>query len=193
MGHINVIRRINIDHRARGEPLIRDEWRFHVSDEKINVVLSVVEAMAAYYPHPDCFDAWSRGLLWRENLGSTAFGYHFGFVHQFQGQLRSVPTTSKHVDWWLFLFPEGVEYDSFDDQPVHALYGLVLFDPNPIHYENRTLGLVSNWCRHTAINWRAISSLGATDAAHLLNRELGRYLLHCDATGRHSVTGSAGP
>ena len=44
-----------------------------------------------------------------------------GLAHQYQHGLADIPVDCPPVDWWLFLFPEGIEWCSLDEQKVHAL------------------------------------------------------------------------
>ena len=83
-----------------------------------------MRVVTSHYHAPDLFPRWASGLAWREALGSTGSGNGFALLHQFQDdgevQLRNAP-----VDWWLFLFPDGVDWDALDGKHVHGMIGHV--------------------------------------------------------------------
>lgn len=58
-------------------------------------------------------------LIERERLGTTAVGHGIAIPH------CRLPECTE-ITGALFQFPEGIEFDSFDDQPVHILFVLLV-------------------------------------------------------------------
>ena len=98
------------------------------SREKLELMLRVMKPMASVYRDKPYFEDWMRGLAWRESFASSGLGRHVGLVHQFQ-KFTQPRTVNGLVDWWLFLIPDGGEFESPDGEPVHLLFGHVF--PNP--------------------------------------------------------------
>ena len=98
-------------------------------------------------------------------------------VHQYQGGHRA-PVDCPPVDWWLFLFPDGIDWAALDEEPVHALIGHVGRRP----YREDLGGLMLNvWSLTSAIvmavgDARPVSRMGRVDAARYLNRIAAEYL-----------------
>ena len=118
-----------------------DEWRkshggkkdsiepLVISDAKIDVLLKLVNVLAPFYSQ-EYFEDWARRLILRENLSSTGLGGHWGLFHQFQLPEKIIETENKEADWWVFLSPEGVEFDAMDNEPVHVIFGFVMSKPD---------------------------------------------------------------
>jgi hypothetical protein len=152
---------------------------------KFDLLLGFVDHMAAYYQRPDLKEYWAFRLAQREQLGSCGVGRGFGLVHQFQLD-DVVKTTNGKMDWWLFLLPEGANYESLDDKPVHLLIGHV-FDQRRIGLEFRVLELT------TKLQWNVlgppenadglslallkVASMDRVSAARFLNHRLAPCLV----------------
>jgi hypothetical protein len=138
--------------------------------EKLESYFWVMDRLTSHYRIPEVFEDWVVGLAMRESLGSTALGGHWGVVHQYQGR-HVAPVDCPPVDWWLFLFPGGIDWDSLDEEPVHALIG---------HVGRRAYGegaglMLNAWCLMSAImravdDARPVSRMGRVAAACHLNR-----------------------
>lgn len=98
-----------------------------LAGEKLDLLTTVMKLLTDFYRVPQFFEDWAHRLAHREQLGSTGIGRGLGLIHQFQAWGQTVPTVvNPPVDWWLFLIPKGMDYESLDDRPVFALIGHVL-------------------------------------------------------------------
>lgn len=95
-----------------------------LSKRKVELILNMVEPMAAAYGDDDRFERWVIQLTRRESFASSGVGWHIGLLHQFQAPPWT-RTTNGFVDWWLFLIPDGGEFDSLDEEPVHVAFAYV--------------------------------------------------------------------
>ena len=109
---------------ADGRPTMVEPECESLSAAKLDVISRLMRVVTSYYHAPDLLPRWASGLAWREALGSTGSGNGFGLLHQFQDdgavELRNAP-----VDWWLFLFPDGVDWAALDGKPVYGMLGHV--------------------------------------------------------------------
>ena len=107
-------------------PLTQDlRERFHgkLSAEKVWWIVRLTTVLADHYRIP--VERWAVGMARREALGSTGLGHGAGLL-QFQDfHSQDCHIANAPVDWWLFLFPEGVEWDAFDGRPVFGMVGHV--------------------------------------------------------------------
>lgn len=122
-------------HRSRGvrgrieERIAECRARFghaaaELPPEKLESFFWVMDLFTGHYRIPEVFEDWVVGLAERESLGSSAMGGHWGLVHQYEGG-HGAPVDCPPVDWWLFLFPDGIDWASLAEEPVHALIGHV--------------------------------------------------------------------
>ena len=145
--------------------------------EKLDAIIWIMDGMTRHYNRPDLFEDWALGLIGRESLGSTGIGNYFGLAHQFQYR-GEVEVDCPPVDWWLILCPDGVDWESLEDEPVHILFAHVLGRPwRPGHPHS----LLDVWCLSSRIVWeiddsRAISRMGRLAAARSLNPIAARSL-----------------
>jgi hypothetical protein len=117
-------------------PLTQDLCeRFHgkLSAEKVGWIVRLTTVLADHYRI--AVERWAVGLAKREALGSTGLGHGAGLLHQFQDFLDR-PSQDCHianapVDWWLFLFPEGIDWDDYDGCPVYGMIGHVFESLEP--------------------------------------------------------------
>lgn len=162
------------------EPGSQDE--LGMSEEKLDALAAIVDRMASFYGRPDVFEEWAVHLALRERLGSTATG-GFGLVHQFQYDFKpQIATANEYVDWWAFLFPEGVDYGDFGGQPIYLAFGHV-FDRRRIHgsYTCSILYLFGQLMQRIAdsseeanpvAGAKHVANLGSAAAAKFLNDQL---------------------
>jgi hypothetical protein len=145
--------------------------------EKLESIYWIMALMTGHYRVPELFEPWVMGLASRETLGSSVLGNHFGLVHQFQrGGVIKVDCTP--IDWWLFLFPAGIDWESLDEQPVHALVGHVCRSP---FRDTSGESEYPAWCLTSSLmgrldDWRSFSRMGRIDAARHLNEITVRLL-----------------
>lgn len=158
---------------------------FGLAAGKLNVIFQLMHVLTSYYCRPQLFKPWVSGVARRESLGSTGVGGGFGLLHQFQndGHVRLV---NPPVDWWLFLFPDGIAWDSWDGKPLYGMIGHVF--PPPDH---RSPGLtmrtyaLSYFVARLSMQptreanlkaWRCIARMDRTTAARTANLAFRRGL-----------------
>jgi mannitol/fructose-specific phosphotransferase system IIA component len=169
--------------------------RFHsqLSTEKIAWIARLSKVLADHYRI--AVERWAVGLAKREALGSTGLGYGVGLLHQFQDfrhpfqvhRLANAP-----VDWWLFLFPEGAEWDAFDGSPVFGMIGHVFASLQP-GLQLRAYILTTQAAGAVTLTgqemdptaWQRLAKLDRISAARRLNAAV----LHCLARGRRTWYG----
>jgi hypothetical protein len=138
--------------------------------EKFASFFRVMDLIARHYRIPEVFEDWVVGPAARESLGSSAFGGHWGLIHQFQ-LAHEAPVDCPPVDWWLFLFPDGIDWASLAEEPVHALIGHVGRGP----YLAESDLMYGAWGLTSAImravdDARPVARIGRVGAARHLNR-----------------------
>jgi hypothetical protein len=104
------------------------------SNEKFDLILGLMDFLTTFYHRPGDFEQWARRLVSREALGSTGIGKGFGILHDFQPAEKSMRIINPPVDWWLFLYPEGIDWDSPDEEPVYFMVAPVFSRRRPRHY-----------------------------------------------------------
>lgn len=144
---------------------------YRVPENKLDLIFRLMRVMTDHYRVPHLFPKWATMLAKREALGSTGMGHGFGLLHQFQDD-GNVQLTNAPVDWWLVLFPGGIEWDACDDKPVFGMIGHV-FPPH--HWELpglklRVWELGSLAGRHLA--WARIARMDRMAAAQVVNRAI---------------------
>lgn len=100
----------------------------YFSEEKLDYAIWIMQTLTTFYGVQDYLEDWADRLAGREDLGpAMGFCGGRGFVHQFQrrDQQQPVRTQNGLVDWWLFLVPNGVDFQALDDLPTHVLFGCV--------------------------------------------------------------------
>jgi hypothetical protein len=140
-------------------------------DSKRESIYWIMDVMTDHYGVRSEFEAWVVGLVGRELLGSTAFRGS-GLAHQYQHGLADIPVDCPPVDWWLFLFPEGIEWCSLDEKKVHAVICHVARDRYYAQYGChmlRTWALAQGVSRAVDDDWQRVSRLGRVEAAWHLN------------------------
>ena len=137
--------------------------------EKLESYFWMMDSMTGHYHVPELFEEWTVRLGERENLMTSAFRAHWGMVHQFQ-TVHDAPVDCPPMDWWLFLFPDGVDWASMAREPVHALIAQVGQQPYPIK-PGRWLRVFELTQRVTtnADNGKIVSQMGPARAARYLN------------------------
>jgi hypothetical protein len=97
---------------------------------KLDMILRIIGSLTSFYGNHQQFHRWAINMAYRESLASTGVGGHSFLLHDFQYHDRSgeAPTTNGVMDWWLFLFPTGIDWDDFDQKPVHVGLGPIFAD-----------------------------------------------------------------
>jgi mannitol/fructose-specific phosphotransferase system IIA component len=157
--HIEFNRRLTPSYTPTGE------W---FPESKRESIIGIMDAMSAHYRVRSQFEPWVVGLVERELLGSTALG-DYGLAHQFQHGDAEIPVDCPPVDWWLFLFPEGLDWSSFDDQNIYAVVAHVARDRPYVS----SGGMLHVWCLTqrigSKVKWSEVSRMGRIEAARYLN------------------------
>lgn len=93
---------------------------------KLDLILGIIEQVTAHYRRADLFRDWARAHFHREYLGSTGAWGGLGTIQDFQDFDREVATDNYLVDWWLVMFPGGVDWQAGDGRPTYLLVGPVM-------------------------------------------------------------------
>ena len=172
-------------------PLTQDlRERFHgkLSAEKVWWIVRLTTVLADHYHVP--LERWAVGLAKREAHGSAGLGHGAGLLHEFQDfHSQDFHIANPPVDWWLFLFPEGVEWDAFDGRPVFGMVGHVFAWLQPVPrlpayvlttQAARAVAWTGQEMDPTA--WQRLSRLDRISAAQRVNTAV----LHCLAGWRQT-------
>jgi hypothetical protein len=145
---------------------------------KMDLIFRLMQVITDHYRVRHLFPAWATNLAKRESLATTSMGYGFGLLHQFQDD-RLLQLMNDPVDWWLVLFPDGIDWESIDDKPVFGMIGHV-FPPRHMalpglkcHAWELTARVGRCVAGETEIDgWRRIASMNRIAAAQMVNREI---------------------
>ncbi len=148
------------------------------AEPKAHWIDRLAKVLTDHYAIPS--SGWANGMAKREALASTSLGHGFGLLHQFQDR-QHIRLETPPVDWWLFLFPNGIEWNAIDDQPVFGMIGPV-FPPDHIEMpalKLRVYELTTRIGREVMLSdgWRAIARLDGESAARKLNLAVGRCVV----------------
>lgn len=166
------------DGYLRLESSQRETWQKEstLPAEKMNVICRLMQVMTDYSMASTSFSQWVTKLIQREALGTTGIGYGFGLLHQFQDD-GYVELHNPPVDWWLILFPEGIEWDALDGEPVYGMLGHVFpasFYPAPglaLRVWELACRVARNLCNSMGKDaWRRIARLDRVASAQVVNR-----------------------
>jgi hypothetical protein len=147
-------------------------------DSKRESIYWIMDVMADHYGDRSKFEAWVVGLAGRELLGATA-AHGCGMAHQFQHDGGGVPVDCPPVDWWLFLFPSGIDWSALDDEPIFAVIAHVARDSEYASYGSH---MRSAWALAQGVwgavdgDWARIARMGRVEAARHLNPITARLL-----------------
>jgi hypothetical protein len=142
---------------------------------KLDLIFRMMRVMTDHYRVPYLFPTWSKRMAEREALGSTGCGYGFGLLHQFQDD-GIVGLDNYPVDWWMVIFPEGVDWDAYDDKPVYGMIGHVFPHLMPCFalgvYEKTHRAV---WEMKVAgITWERLAKVDRVTAARVVNQAVAR-------------------
>jgi hypothetical protein len=145
-------------------------------DAKRDSIYWIVDRMAGHYRSPALLEEWVAGLAGREILGSTAY-CGMGFAHQYQySQGGRVPLDCPPIDWWLFLYPDGVDWAALDEEPIFAVIAPVAPDRSFVQRLTGTMIRVyilaqSIWrtVSESGAGWRDVARMGRVEACRHLN------------------------
>ena len=166
--------------QSKWDPTLPDE--LGMPERKFDILGAITDRMSSFYGRQDLADKWAFNLARREKLCSTGLGWGYGLAHQFQGDFSDrVATVNALVDWWLFLFPDGIEFGSLDERPVYAVIGHV-FDRFRAGLDLRVWGLTTKLARRivlmtsTVQGWLHDAHMDRVITARFLNRQLALLL-----------------
>jgi hypothetical protein len=145
-------------------------------ESKRESIYRIVDTMIGHHGAWAQFEEWVVGMAGREILGSTAL-CPCGLAHEYQRGGR-VHVDCPPVDWWLFLFPGGIDWAALDGEPVYAVMTHV-FGNNPSAQSWR--GMYPTWVLAQEIlrtfpDWSQIAQMGRSGACRHLNRIVGQCL-----------------
>jgi hypothetical protein len=139
-------------------------------DSKRESIYWIMDAMTDHYQVRTQFEPWVVGLVGRELLGSTAMG-RYGLAHQFQSGLAEIPVDFPPVDWWLFLYPEGLNWSSLDEKDAHAVIAHVGRERT---YADNGCNMLRVGCLTQRVGreveWAGVARMGRIEAARHLNQ-----------------------
>ena len=175
---------------------LRERFQGQLSTDKIAWIARLSKVLAAHYHVP--VEPWAIGLAKREALGSCPLGLGLGrglgagvaLLHQFQFQDdREVTPVNPPVDWWLFLFPEGIDWMEMDTQPIFGMMAHVFAEPGwglPV-YCLTTEGAGTVMMKGQEVDqmaWKRLARLDRISAARRVNDAVVRCLGRWRAEGR---------
>ena len=152
------------------------DWA-RVSDEQLRLIVRATSALACYYESPEHWETWAVAMAARESLGSTGIGRHVAVPHQFQ-TAANVRTVNPPNDWWLWILPDGVDWQALDDLPVHAIFTHVYARPwqHEPGFTLSVLEILSDCLRSMTADspqaMVALSRMAPEDAARFVNRQV---------------------
>jgi hypothetical protein len=137
----------------------------------------IMDRMASHYRSPDLFKPWVIGLVGREILAPTASD-GIGFAHQYQHyQPVPVPLDCHPIDWWLFLYPDGVDWAAMDYKPIFAVMAPVAPDLSFVQWQPGTMlrvyclaDSIRRAVSDSEVGWQGVSRMGRVAAARHLNQ-----------------------
>ena len=144
-------------------------------ESKRESIYWIADIMTGHYGVSRQFAEWVVGMAGREIIGSTAL-CACALAHEYQ-RGGPVPVDCPPVDWWLFLFPGGIDWAALDDQPIFALMAHVFRnDPSAQSW----LGMYPIWILAQELlksipDWSQIARMGRLGAC----RHLNGIVAHC--------------
>jgi hypothetical protein len=135
-------------------------------ESKWESIYRIIEAMTSHYHVLSQFEEWFVGLAGREILGSS--GHRgMGLAHQYQrGGL--VPVDSPPVDWWLFLFPGGIDWAALDEQRIFAVIAHVR-ENDPSWSGMYPIWMLTQEIWKSFPDWSQVAKMGRVGACRHLN------------------------
>lgn len=150
------------------------------SQAKRESIFWIISIISNHY-HVPYLDGWVHGLTDRELLASTGLGDGFALAHQYQyGAPGPVPVQCPPIDWWMFLYPAGTDWEALDENLIHAV--LITVFQNGLS----EAGHLRIWClaSHLArmlvdgnnLAWQQLSKMNRVEACHILNHAMAQCI-----------------
>ncbi len=159
---------LTLPRESQADLVDRGRQLIHRSSAKIDLIVRAVDALARYYDRADLFEPWLRQVMRREELASTGIGRHVAILDYRLGV--PLPVDEPPADWWLFLVPDGCDWQALDDLPVHVVFNVALADPSRRGTFLRELEHLARGLRRLpGAAWRDFSRLPPLDAARCFN------------------------
>ena len=156
-------------------------------ESKLPLILGIMNVLTTFYRCPSEYGKWAASCACREALASTGEGNGFTLLHQFQGWTdRPVEVVNSPLDWWLFLFPDGLDWDACDEQPVHWMLAPVFarlegaFAMRAYYLAAQMNGLAGNGDSEPATFGVKLSQMDRIMAARTVNAHFARALVLLD-------------
>lgn len=113
-----------VDHVVRdriAESISREErnWTATVTPEKLSLIVRMTRYMTDHYRMPACLEPWAESFTRRELLGPSDIPYCTAIPDW--SQTAGARTENGTLDWWVFLFPDGLNSWSIFGFPVHIV------------------------------------------------------------------------
>lgn len=147
----------------------------HFSAERLVYILWSMAELTRCYRVPDYCAGWATRLAAREDLGVAMSTWrHCGFIHVFQplGFTQPSATRNGSLDWWLFLVPNGIDFQSQDGLATRVLFGRVEADSAASSpRQTARLGLPGRLVARFD-DWVVVSRMDLVSATRQLNRRL---------------------
>ncbi len=147
-----------------------------LSEVKLELILAITATLSDFYGCDDRFEQWAMAFAAREELASTGMGNGFGLPHQFQPIGQRLKTFNSPVDWWLFLYPEGADWECYDGRPLYWMI-VPVFTCRLPGFEMRVLERIVKSYGHVleseadALAWGAqLAVTNRESAAKIVNR-----------------------
>lgn len=112
------------DHVVRdriAERISREErnWTAKVTPEKLSLIVRMTRYITDHYRMQACLEPWAESFTHRELLGPSEIPYCAAIPDW--RQTTGARTQNGTVDWWVFLFPDGLASWSVFGLPVHIV------------------------------------------------------------------------
>jgi hypothetical protein len=140
-----------------------------LSDEKKGSFYATMDLVASHYRMHRFIEDWVARLAFWGTVNPSQSGEELVLLPWFQGR-EEIPVDRPPVDWWLFLFPDGLDWNSPDGKPARALMAPVT--RVSLSSRPRRLRHFVAWLSRQLgekVDWLKVARMGSLDAALFLN------------------------
>ncbi len=140
-----------------------------LSDEKKGSFYATMDLVAGHYRAHHHFEDWVGQLAFWETVNPSQSGEDLVLLPWFRGR-DEIPVDCPPVDWWLFLFPDGLDWNSPEGKPARALVAPVTqvsLSRNPSRLRHFVVWLSKQLGEK--VDWLKVARMGRVDAALFLN------------------------
>lgn len=145
--------------------------------EHIRLAIEMLIALTDYYGLPNRLENWTKVMGTQKEWGRSIEQKGIVLTEPFTRHGIS-HTANPPVDWWLFLFPGGLQgchhTESCEDSPLQMVLLRVLSGASQIHHSSDGIFLAHLMFRIRlgAAKWHRASQMAAADAAQFVNRQI---------------------